>query len=79
MERPVLVLFLLALCALAAFGLLAGWRHRAARLRDGADADPDCALVRIEETSHESQCRRLATTRRAQKTDERTVRDGQTQ
>jgi hypothetical protein len=31
MERTVLVLFLLALCALAAFGLLAGWRHRAAR------------------------------------------------
>ncbi len=54
-------------------------RHRAARLRDGAAADPDRALVGIEETGHQPQRRRLAATRRAQKTDERTVRDCQTQ
>lgn len=31
MERAVLVIFLIALCVLAVFGLYAGWRHRAAR------------------------------------------------
>ena len=31
MERTVLVVLLVVLCALAAFGLLVGWRHRASR------------------------------------------------
>ena len=34
MERTVLVIILVALCVLAAFGLLVGWRHRAARQSD---------------------------------------------
>ena len=38
-------------------------RHRAARLRDGAAADPDRALVGIEKPGDEPQRRRLAATR----------------
>ncbi len=40
MERAVLVIFLVAVCLLAMFGLYAGWRHRAAGQSDLAELPP---------------------------------------
>jgi hypothetical protein len=54
-------------------------RHRAARLRDGAAADPDRALVGFEKAGDKPQRRRLAAPRRSEQADKRAVRDRQGQ